>query len=48
MPKKTRLLSTEAVGRGQLSPTYNPKHKNLRLLSTRQMKRKQKRQGRKL
>jgi hypothetical protein len=44
MPKKTRQLSTEAVSRGQLSPTYNPRHKNLRLLSTRQSKRKQERQ----
>ena len=44
MPKKTRQLSIQAVSRGQLSPTYNPKHKNIRLLSTRQRKRKQERQ----
>jgi len=42
--KKTRLLSTEAVSLGQLSPTYNPQSKNLRLLSKRQIKRKQERQ----
>jgi len=42
--KKTRLLSTEAVSRGQLSPTYNPQSKSLRLLSKRQIKRKQERQ----
>ena len=47
MPKKTRQLSIEAVSRGQLSPTYNPKFQNARLLSTRQSKRKQERQRRK-
>jgi hypothetical protein len=44
MPKKTRQLSIEGVGRGQRCRAYNPIHQNHRLLSTREEKRKQERQ----